>query len=192
MLSNKIRVRLLVLLAAVACCNLFVQSAAACDKNKLARLINGTPLTKPAQSGAATSAPKVAAGTGSSKTASMVGLWSVTDSVDGQPFYSYFDTWNSDGNEFFIDNTNPAEDNVCQGVWVQTSVNVYKLKHISFTFDDSGNQNGTAVFHDVVTVSADGNSFTGTENVYVYDLNGDLIGQYLGDQLQATRISVDF
>ena len=45
MLSNKIRVRLLVLLAAVACCNLFVQSAAACDKNKLARLINGTPLS---------------------------------------------------------------------------------------------------------------------------------------------------
>lgn len=192
MLGNKIRVRLLVPLAAVACCNLLVQSAAACDKNKLAKLINGTPMAKPAQSSAPVVAPKILGGAGLSKPGSMVGLWSVTDYIGGQPAFSYFDTWNSDGNEFFIDNTNPADDNVCQGVWVQTSINTYKLKHVSFTFDDSGNQNGTAVFHDVVTISADGNSFTGTEDVFIYDLGGNLIGQYVGDQLQATRLKVDF
>lgn len=189
MLGNKFGVRLLVLLAAVACGNLLVESAAACDKNKLAMLINRTPHAQPARITAPPS--KVPAGTGLSKPG-MVGLWSVTDFVDGQPFASYFDTWNADGNEFFIDNENPAEDNVCQGTWVQTSVNSYKLKHVSFTFDDSGNQNGTAIFHDVVTVSADGNSFTGTENVYIYDLGGNLVAQYIGDQLQATRVKVDF
>jgi len=189
MLVNKIRVRLLVVLAAVACCNLLVPSAAACDRNKLAMLSNRTSNTQPAHNTAPPS--KILAGSGLSKPG-MVGLWSVTDYVDGQPFASYFDTWNADGNEFFIDNENPADDNVCQGTWVQTNINSYKLKHVSFTFDDSGNQNGTAVFHDVVTVSADGNSFTGTENVYLYDLGGNLVAQYIGDQLQATRIKVDF
>ena len=192
MLGNTIRVRLLVLLAAVACCNLLVSSAAACDKNKLERLVNGSSPAKPSRMTAPPSTLKRLGSPAPGGPSSMVGLWNVTDYVGGEPVYAYFDTWNSDGNEFFIDNTNPADDNVCQGVWVQTSVNSYKLKHISFTFDGAGNQNGTAVFHDVVTLSADGNSFTGTENVYVYDLNGNLIGEYLGDQLQATRIKVDF
>ena len=192
MLGNTTRLRLLVLLAAVACCNLFVQSAAACDKNKLATLMKGTSHNQPARNTAPATPPKVLAATGSSKPAGMVGLWSVTDYVDGQPFAAYFDTWNSDGNEFFIDNGNPADDNVCQGTWVQTSINSYKLKHVSFTFDDSGNQNGTAIFHDVITISTDGNSYTGTEDVYIYDLGGNLVAQYIGDQLQATRIKVDF
>jgi len=191
MLGNNIRVRLLVLLAAAACCNLLTPSAAACDKNKLERLANGSSQAKPNRIAAPPSTLKQLAGPALGRS-SMVGLWSVTDYSGGEPIYSYFDTWNSDGNEFFIDNTDPAEDNVCQGVWVQNSANIYKLKHISFTFDNAGNQNGTAVFHDVVTISADGNSFTGTENIYVYDLGGNLIGEYLGDQLQATRINVDF
>jgi len=192
MLGNTIRVRLLVLLAAVACCNLLVPSAAACDKNKLERLLNGSSPAKQTRTTAPPLNLKRLGGPALGGPSTMVGLWSVTDYVGGEPIYTYFDTWNSDGNEFFIDNTNPADDNVCQGVWVQISVNTYKLKHLSFTFDDNGNQNGTAIFHDVVTLSADGNSFTGTENVYVYDLGGNLVGEYLGDQLQATRIRVDF
>ena len=190
MLGNKIRVRLMVLLAAVACCNLLVPSAAACDRNKLAKLMNGISHNQPVKNTAPALPSKNLAGP--SKPAGMVGLWSVTDYVDGQPFAAYFDTWNSDGNEFFVDNGNPADDNVCQGTWIQTSVSTYKLKHVSFTFDESGNQNGTAVFHDVVTVSADGNSFTGNEDVYIYDLGGNLVAQYIGDQLQATRVKVDF
>ena len=51
---------------------------------------------------------------------------------------------------------------------------------------------GSAIFHDVVQLSADGNSFTGSENVYIYDLNGNLVAEYDGDVLQATRITVDF
>jgi hypothetical protein len=192
MLGNTTRLRLLVLLAAAACCNLFAPSAAACDKNKLASLMKGAQHSQVVRNTAPAIPSNVLAATGLSKPASMVGLWSVTDFVDGQPFAAYFDTWNSDGNEFFIDNGNPADDNVCQGTWVQTSINSYKLKHVSFTFDDSGNQNGTAIFHDVVTISADGNSYTGTEDVYIYDLGGNLIAQYIGDQLQATRIKVDF
>lgn len=190
MLGNKIQGRMLVLVAAVACFNLCVQSAAACDKNKLERLASGSSMAKQVKTGAITIGPKQASGPG--RPASMVGLWNVVDTNQGEVVDVYFDTWNNDGNEFFIDGTNPAADNVCQGTWVQTSARSYKLKHVSWTFDESGNLSGTAVFHDAVTVSADGNSYTGTEDVFVYDLGGNLIGEYLGDSLQATRISVDF
>jgi len=192
MLGNNIRVRLLVLLAAVACCNLLVQSAAACDKNKLARLASGSSLTREGKIPSQILEQKATSAAPMGRPASMVGLWNVVDTNQGQVVDLFFDTWNADGNEFFIDGTNPAADNVCQGTWEQVGAHTYKLKHISWTFDDSGNLNGTAIFHDVVTVSRDGNSYTGTENVYIYDLNGNLIQEYLGDQLQATRIMVDF
>jgi hypothetical protein len=192
MLRTTIRNRMLVFVAVAASFTLFVQSASACDRDKLARLASGASQAAHIKT-STTDAAKQVAGSGMPKPAQgMIGLWQVTDFYQGQVFDQYFDTWNADGNEFFIDNTNPAADNVCQGIWKQVSVNAFKLKHVSWTFDSTGTVNGTAIFHDVVQVSADGNSFTGTENVLIYDLNGVLVAEYDGDVLQATRITVDF
>ncbi len=192
MLGKTIRNRMLVLVAVAASFNLLVQTAAACDRDKLARLASGASLAAHVKT-SATEASKQVASTGMAKPGeSMTGLWLVTDLYQGQVFDQYFDSWHADGNELFVDDTSPAADNVCQGIWQQVSTNTFKLKHVSWTFDGTGAVNGTAIFHDVVQVSADGNSFTGTENVYVYDLNGNLIAEYDGDNLQASRIRVDF
>ncbi len=196
MLNNTMRNRILVLVAAVAC--LFVQSAAACDRSKLLTMMKGIQAnSNPAASG--TSRPTApakstpAAGTPSqSGVAGVVGLWQVTDTYQGQVIDEYFDTWHADGNELFIDATNPVEDNVCQGIWTAAASNVYKLKHMAWYFDDSGNLQGWVIFHDVVQLGSDNNSFTGTEDVFVYDLNGNLVAEYDGDVLQATRVTVDF
>ena len=72
------------------------------------------------------------------------------------------------------------------------SPNTYKLKHVAWWFDNSGNLLGWGVFHDVIQLGADGNSFTGTEHIYLYDTNGILLGEQDGDVLKATRIAVDF
>jgi hypothetical protein len=72
------------------------------------------------------------------------------------------------------------------------AVNGFRLNHVSRTFDETGAVNGTAVFHDIVQMRPDGDSFIGSKNVYLYDLNGALVAEYDGDVLQATRIAVDF
>jgi len=190
MLLKNFRNPLLVLVAAAACVSTLAPSAAACDRDKLARLASGGSLAANATNSAGYS-PSAGAGL-QGPSNSIVGLWHVKDYAGDQLVDETFDTWHADGNELFIDATNPAFDNVCQGIWKQVSATTMKLKHISWIFDDNGNVSGTAVFHDWVTLSADGNSFNGTENVYVYDLDGNLIGEYDGDVLQATRITVDF
>jgi hypothetical protein len=48
------------------------------------------------------------------------------------------------------------------------------------------------IFHDLVQLGSDNNSFTGTEDVFVHDVNGNLLAEYDVDVLQATRITVDF
>jgi hypothetical protein len=182
--------------ASVVCIGLLVQSAAACDQGTLSRLANGVSIAGLPQSNAR---PAILAAMGSSSPApvpsaapGMVGLWLVQLYYQGNLYDEYFDTWHSDGNELFIDATNPALDNVCQGLWKQMSPLTYKLKHVSWNFDPSGNPVGWADFHAVVQMSKDGNSFTGTEDVYIYDLNGNQVDKFEGGVLQATRIKIDF
>ena len=193
-----------VILAMAALCGSLSQNAAACDHGKI---------LQSARAGVVKTMPRVQAGAlmrsldGSQSQAGaasgITGLWDVTDTYQGQVVDEYFDTWVSDGNEFFIDATNPAADNVCQGTWLQFAGSsdsstrtderlIYKLKHVSWTFDSSGNLNGSAVFHDVIELSTDAQTFTGVENVYLYDLDGTLIDEFLGDSLKGTRIHVDF
>jgi len=180
------------LVAAAAFCALFAGRASACDKGKLQRLLSGTSLSSQAKTSAAPLASAIA-NTATDKSGQTInGLWNVTDSSQGQVVDRYFDSWHADGNELFIDATPPALDNVCQGIWKQVGPRTFKLKHVSWTFDQDGNTTGTAIFHDVVHLARDGNSFTGSEDVFLYDLDGNLTNSFLGDVLQATRISVDF
>jgi len=177
--------------------SLLTASAVACDHPKTAiqarqgilKTFTGTtsPLAAQLANGGIPVAPgKITAA------ATMTGLWHVKDYYQGDLIDEYFDTWHSDGNELFIDATNPAADNVCQGIWVPAGSLTFKLKHMSWYFDDSGNVLGYVVFQDLVTLAGDGNSWHGSENVYVYDMDGNLQGEYLGDELHATRITVDF
>ena len=191
-----------ILAMAALCGSSLSQSAAACDHGKI---------LQSAREGVVKTMPRLQAGAlmrsldGSQSQAGaapgITGLWDVTDTYQGQVVDEYFDTWISDGNEFFIDATNPAADNVCQGTWIPFSPDssthkdgslTYKLKHVSWTFDSSGNLNGSAVFHDTIELSSDAQSFTGVENVYLYDLDGNLIDEFLGDSLKGTRIHADF
>src|SRR5262249_8844116 len=70
---------------------------------------------------------------------SIVGLWHVTYTADGQLFYEAFDEWHSDGTEFESANAVPNEGNVCVGVWKEVGTQNVHLSHIGWTFDTNGN-----------------------------------------------------
>jgi len=207
MSKEGLSIKLLVCFAAAGLCGLFQPSAGACDHGKIIQSARGAMVAKSSAPSSTAHSEQAAKG-GSTESATpeassaaptITGLWDVTDYYQGELIDEYFDTWVSDGNEFFIDGTNPIEGNVCQGTWIPAgltfsqpaSSRTFKLKHVAWGFDDQGNLQYRAIFHDTITMSADGQSFTGTENVYLYYLDGST-EEYLGDTLHGKRISVDF
>lgn len=122
---------------------------------------------------------------------SIVGLWKTTLTSGGQVVDEGFDQWNSDGTEVLNDDPPPQTGNVCLGVYVKSAMSTYKLKHPSWTFDASGNVNGTAIIRELVIVGQGGNTYQGTYSIEVYDLQGNRLAQF-GGTISATRITVDF
>lgn len=118
-----------------------------------------------------------------------VGLWQSTfNGADGSVFVG-FETIYADGNELLIDNSAPATDNVCSGVWEQTGPRTYLINHPSWDFDASGNLIGIVVLTDTITVDARGNKYTGTETVTVYDPTVTTIVYQVSGTVTATRIT---
>ena len=70
----------------------------------------------------------------------IVGLWD-TKFFDntGALIDEGYEQFTSDGQGLIIDIAPPATDNVCNGVWIQTRPATYKLKHVAWYFDLSGN-----------------------------------------------------
>lgn len=122
--------------------------------------------------------------------ASIVGLWKVTVYSGGQIVDVGFDAWHSDGTEILNDYTDPVEGNVCLGVWKQIGPRTYKLKHPSWFFDATGTLLGTVVIHETVSLSADGNSYTGSYTYDIYDVSGAFVEELAG-RLSASRITPD-
>lgn len=122
---------------------------------------------------------------------SIVGLWKTTFTSGGQVVDEGFDQWSSDGTEVLNDDPPPQTGNVCLGVYVKSALSTYKLKHPSWTFDASGNVNGTAIIRELVSMGRGGNTYSGTYTIDVYDLDGNHLTQF-GGTIAATRITVDF
>lgn len=121
---------------------------------------------------------------------SIVGLWMATFISQGQIVDQGFDMWTSDGLEILNDTPPPSTGNVCLGTWIKVAPNTYLLKHPSWTFDDAGTLNGTAIIRETITVSDDGMTYKGTFTVDILSLNHTLL-QHLSGTLTGTRITVD-
>jgi len=122
--------------------------------------------------------------------AQIVGLWKVTFTSGGQVVDVGFETWHSDGTEFYNDIAPPAEGNVCMGVWAQTGKSTYKLYHPAWLFDSNGNLIGTAIIRITATLSANASKYNGTYTYDTYDNSGNSTGHFDGT-VAATRITVN-
>jgi len=143
--------------------------------------------------------------TGIENSPSIVGMWHVVftaDSMNGEPIPSpgaVIDNavvvWHADGTEI-MNSSRPAQDgNFCLGVWKQTGRLSYFLNHIPWQGNDSsggeggiGNPTGGAQVLEQVTLSPDGNHYSGRFSLTAYDTSGNKEVTFTGT-LSATRIT---
>lgn len=137
---------------------------------------------------------------------SIVGMWHavfVAHTINGNPIpsdsYPVIDNavvvWHSDKTEI-MNSGRPAQDgNFCLGVWTKTGRMSYYLNHIPWLGNDPSNapggignpQDGAQIL-EKVTLSSDGNSYSGTFKLDAYDATGHIAVSFTG-VIRATRIT---
>ena len=129
---------------------------------------------------------------------SIVGMWHVVftgQTMNGgsytlpEPFDNSVAVWHSDGTEI-MNSSRPAQDgNFCLGVWQQTGRRQYFLNHVPWQGNDPfGNPEDGAQILEKITLSPDGNSYSGKFTFQAYDINGNPTLAVTGE-LTATRIT---
>ena len=85
-----------------------------------------------------------------------------------------------------------AGTNFCMGAWKRVGRRSYDLIHTFYIFDESNAKNaiGVSIEKSHLTVSRNGNTFTGTWTQDNYDLSGNLIGgTHFDGTIRGTRIA---
>jgi hypothetical protein len=133
---------------------------------------------------------------------SMVGMWHVLFIAkgntapglppDGAPVDNALSTWHSDGTEATVSSRVPATGDVCLGVWQKVGHRHFKLNHFGISFDpntDPNNPLGFANIRQDISLSSDGETFTGSFNIQQYDQAGNLLVEIKG-RLKGTRVGM--
>lgn len=134
----------------------------------------------------------------------IVGMWKVEFIAKGNPGGPPDNTvidaaivqWHSDGTEI-MNSGRPAQDgNFCLGVWEKVGFNKYKLNHFALGNDPAnapsgiGNPAGPTHIQETVSVSRDGNQYSGYFVLDATDPAGN-IGPHIVGVIKATRITVN-
>jgi hypothetical protein len=136
---------------------------------------------------------------------SIVGFWHVKffamgnqgipDKTEVDAGYAH---WHSDGTELMNSGGHaPSTSSFCMGVWKKTAALKYELNHFAIawdptpsTADPDGVIVGPASIRESVTLSANGNAFTGTFVIIQYDETLKVLAEVKGD-IKGTRINVN-
>jgi hypothetical protein len=126
----------------------------------------------------------------------VVGLWHVIYSTgsgsDTAIFNDTFDTWHGDGTEFESAFLAPLGGNVCAGVWRPTGDRSVTLHHVGWMFDPStpaATASNTFTLDENVSVSRDGQSYSGSFTFKIWNLDGSFTGTEVTGSIAATRIN---
>lgn len=125
---------------------------------------------------------------------SIVGLWHVVYTADGNTFNETLDQWHSDGTEFENAWLPPDTGNICFGVWKEVAKRTVRLHHIGWLFTPGSippTASGTFTLDETNVVSPDGKTYTGTFTFKTYYITGDPTGIEVKGTIAATRITVD-
>jgi hypothetical protein len=127
----------------------------------------------------------------------IVGFWRVTLTSKGNTAFGIpdgatldkgFAQWHSDGTEIMNSNRQPSTGSFCLGVWKKIS-GKYRLNHFAVSFDD-GVHLGYANIREEVVLSDDGNSFSGSFIIAIYDGQGNA-GPVLKGDITGTKVKVN-
>jgi hypothetical protein len=135
---------------------------------------------------------------------SIVGMWHVVftaktsngTAIPATVIDNALAVWHADRTEIMNSVRPPQDGNFCLGVWEQTGRCSYKLNHFAWfanqypndTNNGIGDPVGPTHFVESVTVSPDGNHFTGTFTIVAYDTSGNK-GQSFTGSLSGTRVT---
>ena len=140
---------------------------------------------------------------------SIVGMWhvkfiaEVADPATAPPGAVIDDAlvvWHSDGTEIMNSMRPPQDGNFCMGVWQQVGLYRYKLNHFAWFAKgfptgpgDQGTDIGPSVgptqITETITLSPDGQHFSGTFTLNAYDLNNVVLQKFTGT-VSGTRITI--
>jgi hypothetical protein len=139
--------------------------------------------------------------------ASIIGMWHVlfvAHTQNGQPIpsnaYPTIDNalvvWHSDGTEIMNSFRPPQDGNFCLGVWKQTGKRQYYLNHLPWfanqfpkdTNNGIGDPTGPTQIFEQVTLSPDGNSYSGSFTLRTYGTDGTP-GVWFTGAVAATRVT---
>jgi hypothetical protein len=135
----------------------------------------------------------------------IVGMWHVTFTAqgnsggppDGTQIDSAMVVWHGDGTEI-MNSGRPAQDgDFCMGIWTKTGKATYHLNHFAWGGNDTtnapagiGNPTGPTRVTETLTLSADGNSYTGTFTLKATDPTGKTTAYIVG-VIAGTRVTMD-
>jgi hypothetical protein len=135
----------------------------------------------------------------------IVGMWHVTFTaegnsggpMDGTPIDNALIVWHSDGTEIMASGRPPQDGDICMGVWKKASgANQYNVNHFAWAGNDTtnapngiGNPQGPTRIIEKLTLSADGNSFTGTFWLRATDTTGKPTATIIGT-LAGSRVTI--
>jgi hypothetical protein len=117
---------------------------------------------------------------------SIVGTWHVTYTTAGAPGGEAFIQWHSDGTEWENINFPVLGGNLCMGSWKALDGRRVSRYHVGWLYND-GVLAGHFVETETDVVSRDGNSYSGNNETWLYDLAGNLLADLPGTA-KATRI----
>jgi hypothetical protein len=135
----------------------------------------------------------------------IVGMWHVTFTAegnsegppDGAPIDNAIVVWHGDGTEIMNSARPPQDGDFCMGVWKKVGPNRYNLNHFAWGGNDTtnaptgiGNPAGPTRIIEQVTLSADGNSFSGTFWLRATDTAGKPTATIIGT-IAGTRITME-
>lgn len=124
---------------------------------------------------------------------SIVGFWHFKFSIGGTVISGGNQQWHSDGTEVINDGSlPPITGNVCFGVWKQVGVRHYIVNHRGIGWNADGTAlAGVDTIKLDVTLSRDGNSYSGTFTILPFDQYGNSTGTPTNGKVTATRITVE-
>jgi hypothetical protein len=104
-----------------------------------------------------------------------------------------YQQWHSDGTE--ITNSAgraPATENFCLGVWTKIAPRTFRLNHFALSYDAlTGVLNGKVRIQEQVILSKDGNQFTGTFSIDVFEPVANQHVDHLEGIMTGERLTVD-
>ncbi len=140
--------------------------------------------------------------------ASIVGMWHVTftshgsdsDLPEGTPVDNALVVWHGDNTEIMNSDRPPQDGDFCMGIWKQTGRDTYLLNHFAWfsnvydptnpaSWSEIGPAQGPTQIVEAITLSPDGNHYSGTFTLNAYGTSGNVATHIVGI-ISATRITM--